>query len=508
MEHIKIYFTSDVHGYVFPTDYRDKTEKPMGYLNIIQEFKKDGNTLIIDGGDSIQGSPFITYLSNRDFPLHPITQILNEGKFDYITLGNHDFNYGYEYLKKYTDGLSAKCLCANVTDVSNGISILPYDIKVMENGLTVGIIGVTTDFITTWERKDNLINFRIDNTYKSVDEAYKAVRPKVDVLIGIYHGGFEYDLEKHVKLSDTSENIGYVLCKDFQFDILLTGHQHMEIGGRYLHRTFIAQTPENGKKYIEMNITLNNKKIEKIASILKVPSVNPCRNLYEKLLSIENEVQEWLDGPVGYLDTPLHPDSHIEMALKGSYLANFINQVQLEVSGADISCASFGNSVKGFNKAVTVRDIVSTYVYPNTLVILEVTGSQLLQALERSASYFNYNNGEITVSDLFLRPKVEHYNYDYFSNLYYTFDITKDLGYRVISARHKDADIEENKTYTLVMNNYRASGAGGYDFYKEAKVVKEILIEMTELIIKYFQNHKDVVVDKSKYISILPSKKG
>ncbi|MGL4374516.1 MAG: bifunctional metallophosphatase/5'-nucleotidase, partial [Turicibacter sp.] len=62
MKNLKIYFTSDLHGYVYPTDYRDSTQKQMGMLNIINAFKKDGNTLVIDGGDTIQGSPFTTYL--------------------------------------------------------------------------------------------------------------------------------------------------------------------------------------------------------------------------------------------------------------------------------------------------------------------------------------------------------------------------------------------------------------------------------------------------------------
>jgi len=275
----------------------------------------------------------------------------------------------------------------------------------------------------------------------------------------------------------------------------------MDISGKWLHDTYIAQTPENGRKYIEMNITLENKKIKEINSSSKVPSINPNEKLYQQLLPIENTVQDWLDDPVGFLDIALQPDSHIEMALKGSYLANFINQVQLEISGADLSCTSFGNSVKGFNSSVTIRDIVSTYIYPNTLVVLEITGTELLMALERCGSYFNNNEGEVSVSDLFLKPKVEHYNYDYFSNLYYQFDLTKEAGNRVISAQFKGEEISNDQTYTLVMNNYRASGAGGYDFYKNGKVVKEILMEMPEIISNYFQKHREVTVDKTQYIN-------
>ena len=94
MKKLKIYFTSDLHGYVYPTDYRDASENNMnmGILKIINAFDKDGNTLIIDGGDTIQGSPFTNYLSSSTFNVHPIADIMNEGGYDYITLGNHDFN--------------------------------------------------------------------------------------------------------------------------------------------------------------------------------------------------------------------------------------------------------------------------------------------------------------------------------------------------------------------------------------------------------------------------------
>ncbi|MCC5908895.1 MAG: bifunctional metallophosphatase/5'-nucleotidase [Clostridiaceae bacterium] len=501
MEKLKIYFTSDVHGYIFPTDYRDQDTKALGFLNIMEEFHKDGNTLIIDGGDTIQGSPFATYLSNLDFDYHPMAEVMNEVGYDYITLGNHDFNYGYDYLKKYVNNLNAKCLCANVTDISNGIPILSYDIKQMANGLTVGVIGFTTDFIPVWEKEEHLTNFQITDAHSSIKDAYEKLKEEVDLLVGIYHGGFEYDLENHKKLSDTSENIAYAICKDYDFDILLTGHQHMEIEGKYIHGTYIAQPPHYGRKYIDMDITFQDSKIKKITSCLKEPGLQPHEKMYNKMIEIENKVQQWLDQPVGFLDMELHPKSHLEMALHGSYLANFINQIQLEISGADISCTSFANSVKGFDKEVTIRDIVSTYIYPNTLLVLEITGQDLLLALERCASYFCNNNGSITISDTFLKPKVEHYNYDYFSNIYYTFDLTKEVGNRVVDAEFNGKNILQNEAYTLVMNNYRASGTGGYDFYEKAKIIKEIQIVMPEIVINYFQKHKKVVVDKTQYMN-------
>lgn len=503
MKNLKIYFTSDLHGYVYPTDYIDRSEKNIGLLNIINQFKKDGNTLIIDAGDTIQGSPFTNYLSNSEFDVHPIATIFNEGGYDYITLGNHDFNYGYDYLKKYLCNLDAKCLCANVIDKTNELGILPYDIKTLENGLKVGIIGFTTDFINIWERAENLTNFTVNDTISSIKPYYDELKNKVDVLIGIYHGGFEYDLDSHKKLSETKENIAYKVCNELQFDLLLTGHQHMEISNIDLHGTHIVQTPHNGSKFIELNLEFNNNKVQKVTSKLVDVVLNPNKNMYDKFLPLEEQVQEWLDTPVGFLDTELQPTSHLDMALNGSHLANFINQIQLSESNADISCTSFANVIKGFDKNVTVRDIMSTYPYPNTLVVFEVNRKYLKLALERCASYFDYNNGNIAISDRFLKPKVEHYNYDYFANINYTFDITKEVGERVTSIVYNGEELDDNTTLKLVMNNYRASGAGGYEFYTECKTIQEILMEMPDIIIDYFKNNKNVTVDKSKYLTVI-----
>lgn len=502
MKQLKIYFTSDLHGYVYPTDYTDRTEKPMGILNILSNYEKDGNTLIIDGGDTIQGSPFMTFLSSQSLKNHPLAHVMNEGGYDYVTLGNHEFNYGYDYLKSYLTNLNAKCLCANVIDRTDELPLFSSDIKVMENGLKVGIIGFTTDFIPIWEKAHNLENFEVRDTFSSIRAIHDELKPQVDVLIGVYHGGFEYDLATHEQLSTSSENIAYKICKELAFDVLLTGHQHIPLKNHDLFGTHVVQPPHNTSQYAQINLTFDEGQCQ-ITSDLKPAGNTPTPALYEALLPLQQQVQTWLDEPAGFLNQPLQPDERISMATEGSLLANFINQIQLEASGADLSCTSFANVVKGFNEKVTVRDIVSTYVYPNTLVILEVTGAVLKEALEVCASYIHYENNELSVSRRFLQPKVAHYNYDFFSNVFYTFDLTQPVGSRVVSMRIHDKDVQPTDRFSLVMNNYRASGVGGYECLRGCKVLKEIPIEMTEIIIDYFIKHQHVTVDDRSFIHVI-----
>ena len=113
MPKLTIYFTSDTHGYLYPNNFASKEPQHMGLLSM--RFPKDENTLVIDGGDTIQGSP-MTYFCRLDNRELPVAKAMNDRGYDYVTLGNHDFNNGYDYLKRHLDGLNAKCLCANVED--------------------------------------------------------------------------------------------------------------------------------------------------------------------------------------------------------------------------------------------------------------------------------------------------------------------------------------------------------------------------------------------------------
>ena len=143
---LTVYFTSDIHGYLYPTDFQSRKPRPMGLLSM--RFPKDGNTLVIDGGDMLQGSP-LTYFGRSQGVDLPIARAMNARGYDYVTLGNHDFNYGRENLRRYLRELDAKCLCANVTDFRGELPILPCDVHTLENGLRVGLVGIVTSVTET-----------------------------------------------------------------------------------------------------------------------------------------------------------------------------------------------------------------------------------------------------------------------------------------------------------------------------------------------------------------------
>ncbi|MBR0218870.1 MAG: bifunctional metallophosphatase/5'-nucleotidase [Clostridia bacterium] len=480
MNKLTIYFTSDTHGYLYPTHFRDLQPHPMGLLSM--RFPKDENTLIIDGGDTVQGSP-LTYYCHISGVDSPVAQALNDRGYDYVTLGNHDFNYGPEALGRYLGGLNAQCLCANVQDEKGRLPLLPGTVRVLGNGLRVGLVGIVTDWVNRWEKKENLVGLTVSDPLEAARKAIAALPPH-DILVGVYHGGIEKDLTTGRSLSDTDENIACRLCEELPFDLLLTGHQHIALAEGSWHGTHIVQTPCNAEQYAK--ITLNEDR-RFHSSLCCVPDHAALTDREQKLLDALNA---WLDHPVGHLSQPLWPDDHLTMALRGTPIADFFNMVQLDASGADVSCAALANSVRGFDSQVTVRDVVASYVYSNTLKVLEVTGAILRAALEQCAAYFQVDaQKQVHIDPHFLEPKEAHYNYDYFAGIAYAFDLNRPVGSRVVELKRNGRNIATDEKLSLCMCDYRATGAGDFDFYRSCKILREIQTDVSELILNYLRAH-------------------
>ncbi len=476
---LTIYYTSDTHGYLYPTHFRDLQPHPMGLLSM--RFPKDENTLIIDGGDTIQGSP-LTYCCHISGVDSPVAQAMNDRGYDYITLGNHDFNYGPDNLSRYLHSLHAKCLCANVRDAEGRLPLLPGTVHVLGNGLRVGLIGIVTDWVNRWEKKENLMGLTVSDPLEAARQAVAALPPH-DMLIGIYHGGIEKDLSTGRSLSDTDENIACRLCEELPFDLLLTGHQHIALAEGRWRGTHIVQTPCDAEQYVK--ITMDADRCFH-SELCPVPDHAELTDGEQKLL---DELNAWLDYPVGRLSRPIWPDDHLTMAMKGTPIADFFNMVQLEASGADVSCAALANSVRGFDSSVTVRDIVASYVYSNTLKVLEVTGDILRRALEQCASYFEVDGKQVRISPHFLEPKEAHYNYDYFMGITYAFDLNRPVGSRVVELKRSGREIGLDEKLSLCMCDYRATGAGDFDFYRSCPCLKEVQTDVSELILNYLRAH-------------------
>jgi 2',3'-cyclic-nucleotide 2'-phosphodiesterase/3'-nucleotidase len=510
---LKIYFTSDVHGYFYPTTYGDRTEKNVGLFQCASGFEKDEQTLVMDGGDVLQGSAFASYCRQVLQSPKTIAEVMNDCGYDYYTLGNHDFNYGQAYQAEYRKYHWGHCICQNVEDEAGNI-LYPYEIREMADGLKVGIVGIVTDFINVWEKKENLVGIRITDPFEAAKVACKELKGQVDITVCVYHGGFECELSTGRVLSNTTENIGYRICEELDFDVLLTGHQHMSVDGQMVHGTYVVQPLDNAKEYHYLEIECENGektiRSEKRKAALNSENTRETQknkkseiekqktDLKEKYRDVEDAVQAWLDRPAGHLSRELRPADKVAMALEGSPIADFLNRVQLYFSGAQISAVSLANEVVGFGREVSTRDIIATYPYPNTLMICRINGEQLRNAMERSAEYFATDkNGDIQVAESFLIPKVEHYNYDYYMGVTYEINPAAPVGSRIQNLCYQGKPVQDEDVFTMCLNNYRYSGAGGYPMYPQCPLVREINTEMVELIMEYFHQNPMVEVNSN-----------
>ncbi|MCR5526504.1 MAG: bifunctional metallophosphatase/5'-nucleotidase [Lachnospiraceae bacterium] len=501
----KIIFTSDTHGHVLPFNYPTNSPENSGLLNIAGQIEKDGDTLVIDGGDSLQGTPLTQYyLSHEEqYDFHPIAEGFNEMKCDYFTLGNHDFNFGYGEIKKYLDKMKAKCLCANVIDKRGELKLEKSTVHTLSNGLRIGITGVVTDYVNLWEREENLTELEVTEPIEAARQELAKLRERSDITVCIYHGGFEKDLSTGKPLADTRENVACEMCEKLDFDILLTGHQHMSIPSVEIAGTHAVQPADQAKEYVELEAVEENGKLNISSEIVKVGNAHED-SLYNRLQPMQAEIQKWLDQTIGELDEEILPEKKLDCAISGSRVADLFNQVELEFSRADFACSSLGNEALGVPKYISIRDVAHIYPFANTLTIKKVTGQTIKDSLERSAEYLEIKNGKPEISDTFLKPKVEHYNYDFWAGLDYEFDLRKPVGERVVKLLTMNGEpVIMNKVYTLAANNYRATGTGGYDAIGKSETKLSSTEEMPDLIIEFLRRHGKIGEIKNRRFKVI-----
>lgn len=499
---VTILQTSDLHGKIFPKNPYTNKEDGTGLLKaatfIQKERSKQKDLLVIDNGDLFQGTPLMYHhMTEASGELNPMILGLNYLEYDAFILGNHEFNYGQNLLRKAQKESQFPWLSANIVCEKTGKPFFgtPYIIKTFKNGLKIGILGLTTELVPLWENPAHIKGMKFLNIVETAKQwvRYLKEEKNVDCLVISYHGGIERN-------GQTKENQGDQLCKEVKgIDVLLTGHQHRLMTESFANDVLVIQPGKNGshigKVQLEYEKTLGTWScVKKKGELVDLKGSLVDENLQKQLILYKKETDVWLDEPLGEVIGDMTVPTGIESRLKPQPYVDFINRVQSEVARVEISLTSiFKNNTPGFKGQVTMRDILANYIYPNSLKVLRVTGQDIKAALEQSASYFTpYGDGQVKVSDAFLYPKEEPYNYDIWKGIDYEINITRPIGKRITKLRYKGEAIHSANTYLVVMNNYRASGAGNYEMFGKQQIVKDIQISMIDLLADYFKKNRTV----------------
>ncbi|MEF2966751.1 5'-nucleotidase C-terminal domain-containing protein [Paenibacillus sp. M1] len=498
---ITVLATSDIHGHIHPTDYRGPGKRNLGLAKLASLIHKERgdnpDLLLLDNGDLIQGSPLASYAIKTGTRIHPAVAALNELDYDAAVPGNHEFNYGLWTLDKAVKDsrfpwLSAGIAAAGSTEPAFG---KPYLIKMIDE-IKIAILGVTTHYIPNWENPLHIEGLEFHDALAAVKEWVPRIRreERPDVLIVAYHGGFERDIETGEPAGqDTGENQGYAMCIEVEgIDVLITGHQHRLIAGE-VNGVTVVQPGFAGQALgkISVELVLERGRFvirDKRAELLKPDSsLKPDAAVLGLSRELEEETQRWLDQPIGRSDGGMILADPFVCRLAEHPFIEFVNRVQMDCAGVEVSCtALLSEESKGFGEIITRRDVLTNFMYPNTLTVLKLTGGDIRAALEQTARYFELGqDGKPAVNPEYLSPKVQHYNYDMWEGIEYTLNIVKPPGQRVVRLLYKGEDLRDETELDVVLNSYRAGGGGDYDMFRGKPVVREIMTESADLVEEY-----------------------
>ena len=514
---ITILGTTDLHGNIYPTDYYTNKADNRGLAKIAtlvrQARRENPNLLLIDCGDTIQGTP-VEYYHNKknNQPPDPMMLVMNSLHYDAMTVGNHDYNFGLKVQEKARSEAKFPWLSANTyKTATNQTNFQPYVVRNVA-GVRVGILGLTTPGIPNWENGPNYVGLEF---HEPLTEAKKWVpilreREQVDLVVAAMHMGMEEDLASgetnpgQVK----AENQAMAIAKQVPgIDLIFMGHTHRNIPSLIINGVLLTQANFWGRHLARADVYLEREG-DRWLVYAKAARTIPVEDRVEadpEILKIglpyDRETQAWLSRPIGNSAVELTAE---EARFHDTAILDLIQRVQLDAGQAQVSMvASFNPAARIGRGAVTVRDIAGLYVYENTLVVLEVTGAQLKAALEHSAKYFRaYERGK-TPADL-VDERVPAYNFDIAEGVSYELDIAKPIGERIQNLRYRGEPVRPEQKFRLATNNYRLNGGGGYTMYKESPVVYRSSEEIRELIIDWIERHKAIPTTPTNNWRIVP----
>jgi 2',3'-cyclic-nucleotide 2'-phosphodiesterase/3'-nucleotidase len=542
--HIVILSTTDMHGRVFPIDYYTNKYDNVGITKVAtlvkQARKDDPDLLLVDSGDTIQGTP-LEYFHNKrnNTPPDPMMLTMNALKYDAMAVGNHEYNFGLKVLEKARSEAKFPWLSANTYETGSSAKThyAPYIIKEVR-GVRVGILGLTTPGIPNWENKPNYEGLEFHET---VSEAKKWVpilrdKEKVDVVVIAMHMGIEEDLRTGTPSPSSvpNENAAIAIARQVPgVDVILMGHTHREVPSLIVNTKFTRHLPTTSSTldnvrvtpfydpgviltqanrwashlarvdlYLEKDDSDNTWHV--IAKSARTIPVTEKTEIDPKMAKLgepyDKETQAWLSRNIGESSEELTAQ---QCRFQDTAIIDLIQRVQLEAGKADVSMAAcFNPQARIPQGAVTVRDIAGLYEYENTLVTLELTGQQLKDALEHSAKYFKeYQSGK-SLTDL-VDQRIPGYNFDIAEGVSYDIDLTKPFGQRIQNLKFKGQPLSPTQKLRVVTNNYRVNGGGGYVMFKNAPVVYRSSEEVRELIIDWVERNKKIPTETDNNWRIL-----
>ncbi|HQQ78287.1 MAG TPA: bifunctional UDP-sugar hydrolase/5'-nucleotidase [Thermoanaerobaculia bacterium] len=493
---VTILQTTDLHGHLLPWDYLRAQPADDGLARVatrVEAIRRESpNVLLLDAGDTIQGTP-IEFLHAKDPSKgpDPMAEAMSAMRYDAMSVGNHEFNFGLAVLRKAQKESSFPWLSSNTRNVADGSAAFPEYVVRTVGGIRIGILGLTTPNIPNWEPARNRPGLRWEDPVDAAKRLVPVLRgkEKCSFVVALIHSGPEVDLKTGEPDGTEDENRVAALSKVPGIDLLLTGHTHRRIPLTRLNGVALIQPGRWGDVLARVDVVF-----EKSGKSVKVADLTAALLPSDASVATDATVAA-IAAPHdaaarAYMDTVVATAEEdfpgARARLEDTALLDFVNDTMREATGADLSMTSLlPFRFEGFRKGpIKVRNVYTLYPYENQLVEIEVDGATLKACLEHAAEF--YGAAQWEDGKLVLKPKENMipYNFDVVQGAAYRIDPTAPVGSRVKDLAYKGRPVQPSDRFTLAVNAYRAQGSGGYKALKGAKVVKEFPEEIRELLIE------------------------
>jgi 2',3'-cyclic-nucleotide 2'-phosphodiesterase/3'-nucleotidase len=490
--HLRLMETTDLHVHVFPYDYYgDRPVDTAGLArtaSLIRGIRDEAtNSVLVDNGDFLQGNPmgdFIAYERGlKEGDVHPVIKGMNVLEYDAGTLGNHEFNYGLEFLDKALAGANFPVVCANVAKGNlaanvrdDNLLLKPYVIveKTVMDGagnshpIKVGFIGFVPPQIMNWDRGhlEGKVNARdIISTAKAFVPEMK--EQGCDLIVALSHSGIDGS-----SYTDGMENASLHLAAVDGIDAVFTGHHHLVFPGPAyegipevdIEKGTLFGKPAAMGGFWGSHLGVIDLMLERDGSSWRVANfTTEARSIYEKegrkVTPLTESQQDVLDAvkddheatlayvrrPVGKTSAPLHSyfalvadDPSVQIVSKAQlwYVGEMLKNTDWEGLPLLSAAAPFKAGGRGGADYYTdvpvgdvaIKNVADLYLYPNTVRAVEITGALVKEWLERSAGIFQQvEPGK--EDQVLLNPDFPSYNFDIIDGVTYQIDLSQPSKY-------------------------------------------------------------------------------
>lgn len=495
--------TADVHGRLFDWDYsRDQADPAHSLLRLATlieaERARHPHVLLLDAGDLLQGNPFADFFAEpaRADGLHPMLEALDLLAYGAITLGNHEFNFGVDYIERQCTLARTPCLAGNVLRHGSGEPAFE-GLRMFEfEGVRIAVLGLTTPGSAVWDRPHVAGRLAFADGVEAGRRLVEEARAQgAHAVIALLHSGLEGGQTFEGGLP---ENFGRQLVETVPgLDLVILSHTHqahaaLEVQGAE-GRTVRALQPGRWASHLgraSLRFAADADGGWRLGGVhtelLPAAEAPPHPRWAEHFEEQHQQVRARMGEPLAQTGSAW---SATRSRLQPTPLLDLVHAVQREASGAQLSAAAaFTVDLEIAPGPITRGHLARLYPYENQLHVLELDGAALRRYLEHSAAYLQLDESGLPQP----QPGWPGFNFDTLHGVEYQMDLARPVGRRLLRLEFEGAPVRDEQVFTLAVNSYRAEGGGAYPGLEDARRLRVIDSSVRELIEGFLQQRGQI----------------